>query len=152
MNVLRIQNRAVLTQPVFLELIGRAFAAREDLYPKPDEVLDWFIKNLGDPLIGIFVAVDDTSNLGGLLVGSLRTSVFSKLPWLLYVYAEHWKMTEALCEACREWSLEHGYDKFYAFDTTPNKTFLRRVVENLNCEVPSLVHLTRKDDTEKERT
>ena len=101
-DIFRIQNPFVLRQPVFLDLAQRAFGARADLFPSPDEVLAWLEQNVADPENALWVAVGQDSTLGGLMVATIKTSVFSHLPWILYLFSDHWSMTVELAKKCRK--------------------------------------------------
>ena len=118
MTALRVQNPSVLSQEVFLDLLDRALGSRQDLFPDPEKVSEWLRENLADPQIALFLALGDDAKLNGLLIASVRTAVFSLLPWLLYIFSEHWEATQELCLACQEWFQENGYDRCYAFNTS----------------------------------
>jgi hypothetical protein len=151
MSVFRVQNPVILAQPLFAELLERALASREDLFPDPEKVMEWLRANLHDPQVALFLAVVDDVKLGGLLVASVRTWVFSSLPWLLYVYSDHWKFTQELCTECQKWFLEHGFDRCYGFNTTPkDDQSFERLAEHLGCRVPTIVQLGEKSEPEKE--
>jgi hypothetical protein len=141
----------VLSQPIFLELVERAFGAREDLYPEVSEVLDWLKQNIGDPEVALFVAVDDDAKLVGLLVASVKTGVFSRLPWLMYVFSDHWSTTQGLCMKCQQWFRAHGFDRCYGFNTTgKSDQAFERLAKHLGCQVPTIVQLGEDSEPEEE--
>jgi hypothetical protein len=150
-DVFRVQNPTVLDQPIFMELLERAVSARPDLLPPPDEVKKWLDQNLVDPNVGLFVAVNDEAKLGGLLIASIYTWTFSKLPWLLYLFSDHWSMTQELCLHCQKWFLANGFDRCYGFNTTekPDQDF-ERLAEHLGCRVPTIVQLGEEAEPEEE--
>jgi len=148
MSVFRIRNPSVLSQEIFLDLLDRALASREDLFPEPEKVAEWLRENLADPQVALFVAVGGDARLQGLLVASVRTGVFSLLPWLLYIFSEHWETTEGLCRMCQEWFRENGYDRCYAFNTSHKEDQgFERLAVHLGASVPTIVQLgdTKED-------
>lgn len=151
MSVFRIQNPIVLSQPLFTELLDRALASREDLFPNPEKVMEWLRANLADPQIALFVAVDGENNrLSGLLIASVRTWVFSSLPWLLYIFSDRREATQELCLMCQEWFQQHGFDRCYGFNTTKKSDQeFEHLAIHLGCRVPTIVQLGDKKNEEE---
>lgn len=148
MSVVRIQNPVVLFQGIFLDLLDRALrASHEDLFPEPEKVVEWLRDNLPDPQVGVFVSIGDNAQLSGIMIASVRTGVFSLLPWILYIFSDHREATQDLCLACQEWFREHGFDRCYAFNTSHKEDQgFEHVAKRIGARVPTIIMLGDKKE------
>jgi hypothetical protein len=142
-TIIRIQNPAILSQEIFLDLLERALgASHANLFPEPEKVVEWMRENLADEQIGVFVSIGDNSKLQGIMVASVRTGVFSLLPWILYIFSESREATQDLCLRCQQWFREHGFDRCYAFNTSNKEDqHFEHVAERIGARTPTIIML-----------
>jgi hypothetical protein len=148
-SVVRVQNPGVLSQPVFTDLLHRALeGSHANLFPDPEKVVEWLRGAISDPEIGVTISIGDNAKLRGVMIVSVKTGVFSLLPWILYVFSEHREATMELCLWSQEWFLEHGFDRCYAFNTSDKEDqHFEYMAEHLGARTPTIVMLGDKKES-----
>jgi len=108
-QIYRMMHASMLEIGAVAEVFEAAFA-KNDRYPI-GEIVKWILENIGDQRVAIFLARRD-EKIVGFTICTAFISVFSPLPWSLFLYAPKDRgARKRLGVEIRSWCKSLGFDK-----------------------------------------
>ena len=127
MSTIRVFNPKAVFVPAIADLFRRGFADSPVVPGGFDEAIHEFVNIIQDPKSGVFLASEDATPVGFLIV-SLPRNALVPYPQVLHLYSEGKpKVAEGLIDMGLAFITSHGYTRFWALNASrkPDEVWMR---------------------------
>jgi len=143
-TVLRIQDPEAFRIPAIRALFFRAFAKADfgSGNVDPFDAILWAALNVRDDNIHLTVAQDETGDFRGLMITSAHTSIFSDVPFSMYIYSDGgYEVRNTMGDSMEAWLRSKGHNRVRALNVSgeDDELYINRISPGYGKVICSLI-------------